>query len=154
LKIEQIQRTGASFFNETKNLLILFIVAQAVLNNEMTLGMLLAVQYIIGQLNAPINQLLDFLKNMQEAKISLERMNEIHSEKDEENLEEKITLLPESGNLYLENVSFQYSGPHSPMVLRNVNLKIPKGRTTAIVGTSGSGKTTILKMLLNFYQPY
>ena len=153
LRIGQIQRTGASFFNETKNLLILFIVAKAVLNNQMTLGMLLGVQYIVGQLNAPINQLLEFLRNMQEAKISLERMNEIHSEKDEENLEEKITLLPESGDLFLEQVSFQYSGPHSPTVLNNINLRIPKGHTTAIVGTSGSGKTTILKLLLNFYNP-
>jgi ATP-binding cassette subfamily B protein len=153
LRIGQIQRTGASFFNETKNLLILFVVASAVLNNTMTLGMLLGVQYIVGQLNAPINQLLEFLRNMQEAKISLERMNEIHTEKDEENLEEKITLLPESGDLFLEQVSFQYNGPHSPTVLNNINLRIPKGHTTAIVGTSGSGKTTILKLLLNFYKP-
>jgi len=153
LRIGQIQRTGARFFNETKNLLILFVVAKAVLDNQMTLGMLLAVQYIVGQLNLPINQLMEFLRNRQEAKISLERMNEIHLQKDEENLEEKITLLPESGDLYLEHVAFQYDGPHSPTVLRNVNLHIPKGRTTAIVGTSGSGKTTILKLLLNFYQP-
>lgn len=153
LRVAQIQRTGAAFFNETKNLLILFIVAKAVIDNEMTLGMLLAVQYIVGQLNSPINQLLEFLTNMQEAKISLERMNEIHLEKDEENLEEKITLLPESGDLLMERVSFQYNGPHSPSVLRNIDLHIPKGRTTAIVGTSGSGKTTILKLLLNFYQP-
>ena len=153
LRVAQIQRTGAAFFNETKNLLILFIVAKAVIDNEMTLGMLLAVQYIVGQLNSPINQLLEFLTNMQEAKISLERMNEIHLEKDEENLEEKITLLPESGDLFMERVSFQYNGPHSPAVLRNIDLHIPKGRTTAIVGTSGSGKTTILKLLLNFYQP-
>jgi len=152
-RIGQVQRTGAAFLSETKNLLITFIVAKAVIDNQMTLGMLLAVQYIIGQLNSPLNQLFDFLRGRQEAKISLERMNEIHSKENEENLEEKITLLPEYGDLMLENVSFQYNGPHSPMVLRNVSLRIPKGKTTAIVGTSGSGKTTILKLLLNFYRP-
>ncbi len=153
LRIGQIQRTGGAFFNETKNLLITFIVAQSVVNGTMTLGMLLAVQYIIGQLNAPLNQLVEFLRSMQEAKISLERMNEIHTKEDEENIAEKITILPESGDLVFEKVSFQYNGPHSPAVLKNVNLRIPKGRTTAIVGTSGSGKTTMLKLLLNIYQP-
>lgn len=153
LRIGQIQRTGASFFQETKNLIITFIVASAVLNNTMSLGMLLAVQYIIGQLNSPMSQLFEFLRGMQEAKISLERMNEVHMQENEENIDEKITILPESGDLTLDHVSFQYSGPHSPMVLRNLSLRIPKGRTTAIVGTSGSGKTTILKLLLNFYQP-
>lgn len=153
LRIGQIQRTGASFFNETKNMVITFVVAQAVVKGEMTLGMLLAVQYIIGQLNSPLNNLVDFLRNMQDAKISLERMNEIHAKEDEENLEEKITLLPESGDLIFEKVTFRYNGPHSPTVLKNVNLRIPKGETTAIVGTSGSGKTTMLKLLLNIYQP-
>ncbi len=153
LRIGQVQRTGAAFLSETKNLLITFIVAKAVLDDDMTLGMLLAIQFIIGQLNAPLNQLFDFLRNMQEAKISLERMNEIHNKENEENIEEKITLLPEYGDLTLENVSFHYNGPHSPTVLRNVSLRIPKGKTTAIVGTSGSGKTTILKLLLNFYRP-
>ncbi len=153
LRIGQVQRTGASFFNETKNLLITFIVAQAVIKGDMTLGMLLAVQYIIGQLNSPLGNLVDFLRNMQEAKISLERMNEIHTQEDEQQAGEKIILLPESGDLVFEKVSFQYNGPHSPNVLKNVNLRIPKGRTTAIVGTSGSGKTTMLKLLLNIYQP-
>ncbi len=153
LRLGQIQRTGASFFNESKNLLILFIVAQAVINGQMSLGMLIAVQYIIGQLNAPLNQLVEFIRNMQEARISLERMNEIHVQEDEEKPGEKITLLPESGQLVMENVSFQYNGPHSPMILKNVHLKIPRGKTTAIVGSSGSGKTTLVKLLLNFYQP-
>ncbi|MCB0545842.1 MAG: ATP-binding cassette domain-containing protein, partial [Saprospiraceae bacterium] len=116
-------------------------------------GMLLAVQYIVGQLNSPLGNLVDFLRNMQEAKISLERMNEIHSKEDEQQAGEKIILLPESGDLIFEKVSFQYNGPHSPSVLKNVKLRIPKGQTTAIVGTSGSGKTTMLKLLLNIYQP-
>lgn len=153
LRIDQFQRSGATFINETKNLLITLIVATAVVKGHMTLGMLVAILYIIGQLNSPLNQLVEFLRSMQEAKISLERMNEIHTKEDEENVEEKITLLPESGDLVMENVSFQYNGPHSAMVLKNIDLLIPKGQTTAIVGTSGSGKTTILKLLLNFYQP-
>lgn len=153
LRVGQFQRAGASFFNESKNLIITFIVAKSVLDGNMSLGMLLGVQYIIGQLNAPVSLWIDFLRNMQEAKISLERMNEIHTKEDEEKPEEKITLLPESGDLIVDGVTFQYNGPHSPTVLRNVNLRIPKGRTTAIVGTSGSGKTTLLKLLLNFYLP-
>lgn len=153
LRIDQVQRAGATFINESKNLVITFIVATAVITGSMTLGMLVAILYIIGQLNAPLNQLVEFMRSLQEAKISLERMNEIHTKEDEENVEEKITLLPEYGDLYLENVTFQYSGPHSPTVLRNVSLRIPKGKTTAIVGTSGSGKTTILKLLLNIYEP-
>jgi ATP-binding cassette subfamily B protein len=153
LRIEQLQRGGATFFNETKNLLITFIVAKAVLEGHMTLGMLLGVQYIIGQLNSPLAHLIGFLHDMQEAKISLERMNEIHQREDEEAVEDKITLLPESGDLLLENVTFQYNGPLSPIVLRNVNLRIYKGQTTAVVGASGSGKTTLLKLLMNFYQP-
>jgi len=153
LRIEQFQRSGAIFINETKNLLIIFTVAMAVVEGAMTLGMLVAIQYIVGQLSGPLNRLVEFIRSMQEAKISLERMNEIHTKEDEENVEEKITILPESGDLIVENVSFQYNGPHSPMVLKNVNLRIPKRKTTAIVGTSGSGKTTLLKLLLNFYQP-
>ncbi len=153
LRIEQTQRSGSVFLNETKNLVIIFFVANAVIDGNMTLGMFVAVMYIIGQLNAPLNQLVEFLRSMQEARISLERMNEIHSKPDEENVAEKITLLPEYGDLVMENVSFQYDGPHSPVVLNNINLYIPRGKTTAIVGSSGSGKTTVLKLLLSFYQP-
>ncbi len=153
LRIEQLQRSGAVFINEAKNVLITFIVAQAVIKEDMTLGMLVAVQYIVGQLNAPLNQLVEFIRSLQEARISLERMNEIHTKENEENPSEKITLLPEYGDLVMENVSFQYEGPYSPMVLRKINIRIPRGKTTAIVGSSGSGKTTMVKLLLNFYQP-
>ncbi len=153
LRIEQVQRSGAVFINEAKNVFITFVVAQAVVESQMTLGMLVAVQYIVGQLNAPLNQLVEFIRSLQEARISLERMNEIHTKANEENPGEKITLLPEYGDLVMEHVSFQYEGPHSPMVLRNISLRIPRGKTTAIVGSSGSGKTTVLKLLLNFYQP-
>jgi len=153
LRVEQIQRSGALFINETKNLLIIFLVARAVIANSMTLGMLVAVQYIIGAMNAQVSQLIDFLQAMQEAKISLERLNEIHDRKDEERVEDKITILPEVAPLQVQNVSFQYNGPHSNIVLKNINLTIPKGKRTAIVGSSGSGKTTLMKLLLKFYTP-
>lgn len=153
LTIEQWQQTGARFINETKNILITFIVVLGVLKGNMSLGMLVAIQYIIAQLNTPLNQFVVFIGTLQEAKISLERMNEIHTKEDEEKIEEKITILPETGDLKFENVSFQYNGPQSQMVLNNVDFTIPKGETTAIVGASGSGKTTVLKLLLNFYQP-
>ena len=153
LRLDQLQRSGAIFINETKNLVIIFIVANAVVSGIMTFGMLLAIQYIVGQLNNPINQFVDFIRAFQEAKISLERMDEIHKKEDEENIKEKITLLPEYGNLTFERVSFQYAGPESRKVLKNISLVIPKGKTTAIIGVSGSGKTTLLKLLLNFYPP-
>ena len=153
MRVDQLQRSGATFINESKNILISFLAAKAVIDGQMTLGMMLAVQYIIGQLNGPVAQIVHFIHSAQDAKISLERMNEIHQRDNEEDVTEKITILPEARNLELDDVSFQYSGPHSPYVLKNINLSIPKGKQTAIVGTSGSGKTTILKLLLNFYKP-
>jgi ATP-binding cassette, subfamily B, bacterial len=116
--------------------------------------MMLAVQYIIGQMNAPLDALVDFILQAQDARISLERMNEIHTKADEESLHDpKINVLPENGNLVLDNVSFQYGGPHSPWALQGVNAVIREGKTTAIVGTSGSGKTTLVKLLLQYYPP-
>lgn len=159
LAVDQWQRAGTKFINETKNILITFIAAKAVIDGDMTLGMLVAIQYIIGQLNMPIEDLVYFIHTAQDAKLSLERMNEIHEKKDEEGpLNEqgkvpKITILPENGSLNVESVSFQYGGPHSPIVLQDVTIHIPKGKMTAIVGASGSGKTTLLKLLLNFYPP-
>jgi ATP-binding cassette subfamily B protein len=152
LKLEQIQRAGALFFNETKNLLIIYLVAQGVLNATLTLGMLVAIQYIIGQLNTQINQLTEFLKSMQDAKISLERIGEIHN-KDNETVNEDNNVLPYEGNIVLENVNFSYSGVNASPNIRNINLVIPKGKITAILGPSGSGKTTLLKILLNLYKP-
>lgn len=153
MRVDQIQKTGAQLINESKNLIIIFFVALQVVEGRMTLGMLVAVQYIIGQLNGPLNQFVDFIRSFQEARISLERMNEIHKKDNEERPEEKINFLPDWGDLVLDKVSFQYSGPHSPVVLKNIRLRIPKGKTTAIVGASGSGKTTLLKLLLNYYEP-
>jgi len=153
LQLDQMQRFGASLINESKNIVITFYAAKAVIEGSMTLGGMLAVQYIIGQLNAPIEQLIDFFRSGQDAKISLERMNEIHVQENEEEPGANINILPEGGDLIMNNVTFQYGGPHSPVILRDVEVAFPKGKTTAIVGTSGSGKTTLLKLLLNFYQP-
>ncbi|MEM8525972.1 MAG: peptidase domain-containing ABC transporter [Bacteroidota bacterium] len=153
LRIDQIQRTGAAFFNEGKNIFITVIAAKAVIDNQMTLGQLVAIQYIVGQLNSPLTRLVEFIISAQDARISLERMNEIHMQEDEEKREEKVTIIPEYGDLYLDNITFQYGGPNSTKILKDIDIHIPKGKTTAIVGTSGSGKTTILKLLLNFYKP-
>ncbi|MFN4256000.1 MAG: peptidase domain-containing ABC transporter, partial [Saprospiraceae bacterium] len=152
LATDQVQRAGAAFINEGKNIVISVIAAKAVIEGQMSLGMMLAVQYIIGHMNAPLEALVQFILAAQEAKISLERMNEIHLRPDEEPASDpKVTVMPERGDLVLENVSFRYGGPHDPLVLKNLNLTFPQGKTTAIVGTSGSGKTTLLKLLLNFY---
>ena len=154
LSLNQYQRAGGVFINEVKNVMITFIAAKSVIDGQMTLGMMLAVQYIMGQLNSPINQMISFLQSTQDAKISMERLGEIHQKDDEESDETpKIDILPEHRDLNIEKVSFQYEGPHSPFVLEDVDLKIPDQKITAIVGTSGSGKTTLIKLLLGFYQP-
>ncbi len=154
LATDQFQRAGAAFINEGKNILISVLAAKAVIDGHMTLGMMLAVQYIIGHMNAPLESLVQFILHAQEAKISLERMSEINARRDEEFDEEsKVNVLPSNGDLSLQNLSFRYGGPYDPWVLQNINLIIPEGKTTAIVGTSGSGKTTLLKLLLNFYPP-
>jgi ATP-binding cassette, subfamily B, bacterial len=154
LATDQFQRAGAAFINEGKNILITIISAKAVIDGNMSLGMMLAVQYIIGHMNAPLESLVQFILAAQEAKISLERMNEIHRRPDEEpNAESQVTVLPSNGDLSIQNLWFRYGGPHDPWVLRNINLSFREGKTTAIVGTSGSGKTTLLKLLLNFYGP-
>ena len=168
-KLQQYQDAGSLFLNETKNMVITVMAALAVMNGSMTLGMMLAVQYIIGQLNAPVNEFIAFTRDWQDAKISLERIGEIHLLENEENT--SSGLWPPSskgegkwsrdlneegdfgGAIILENVSFQYEGPHSPKVLDGINLTIPEGKVTAIVGSSGSGKTTLMKLLLKFYKP-
>jgi ATP-binding cassette subfamily B protein len=154
LATDQFQRAGAAFINEGKNILISVLAARAVIQGDLTLGMMLAVQYIIGHMNAPLESLVQFILAAQEAKISLERMNEIHRRPEEEsNDDPKVTTLPTNGDVILQNVWFRYGGPHDPWVLKNLNLQFREGKTTAIVGTSGSGKTTLLKLLMNFYPP-
>lgn len=153
LAVNQRQRLGAQIITEIKNILITVFAARSVINGGMSLGSLLAVQYIIGQLNPPINQLVEFFRAAQDAKISLERMNEVHLRENEDNPERAISILPENSNIILENVTYKYGGEGTPPVLQNLNLEIPRGKTTAIVGSSGSGKTTLLKMLLNIFPP-
>lgn len=152
LALSQYQQSGSVFINETKNILISFFAAYSVIEGQITLGMMLAIQYIIGQLNSPINQFINFMHSLQDAKISLERLGEIHNQKDEENTEdEKVAILPTNKSISIKNIEFQYDKPHGEMVLKNVSLHIPENKITAIVGTSGSGKTTLIKLLLGFY---
>jgi ATP-binding cassette subfamily B protein len=154
LSLQQYQDAGSVFINETKNILIIIISATAVVNGELTLGMMLAIQYIIGQLNSPLRQLISFMHNAQDAKMSLERLAEIHDKKDESEFSAaNVKILPEKKDISISNLVFQYEGPRSPKVLNNISLEIPENKTTAIVGTSGSGKTTLIKLLLGFYPP-
>jgi ATP-binding cassette, subfamily B, bacterial len=154
LALTQWQQAGSVFINETKNIFISIIAATAVIDGKITLGMMLAVQYIIGQMNSPIDQMIGFIQAAQDAKISLERLGEIHNKEDEENPEEaKITIVPENKSIHIDQLCFQYEGPHSEMVLDHIDLKIPESKVTAIVGMSGSGKTTLVKLLLGFYPP-
>jgi len=154
LSLQQYQDAGSVFINETKNILIIIIAATAVVNGELTLGMMLAIQYIIGQLNTPLRQLIGFMHNAQDAKISLERLSDIHEKKDESDAETSyVKNLPENKGISISNLVFQYEGPRSPKVLNDINLEIHEKKITAIVGTSGSGKTTLIKLLLGFYPP-
>ncbi len=152
LSISQYQDAGALSINQLKDIVITFFAAKLVLDGQMTLGMMLAIQYIIGQLNSPLQQLIGFIRTAQDAKISLERLSEIHGAENEEKLEvQKMNTIPD-GDIQIQNLSFQYT-PISDHVLQDINLTIPRGKSTAIVGASGSGKTTLIKLLLGFYQP-
>jgi ATP-binding cassette, subfamily B, bacterial len=152
LSLRQYQQSGALVLNEIKNILITVIAATAVIEGTMTLGMMLAVQYIIGQLNSPVEQLISFFNTTQDARISLERLGEIHQRDDEEDPEkEKLQDIPADSGITIKELSFQYEGPESEIILDNVSVTIPPGKQTALVGTSGSGKTTLIKLLLGFY---
>ncbi len=154
LALGQYQEAGATLINQLKNILITVFAAGSVLNGELTLGMMLSVQFINGQLNAPLLQVISFLKASQDAKISLERLAEIHDKKEEEkDSDNHIAFIPKGKSISIDNLSFKYEGAGSPMVLKDINLTIPSGKVTAIVGTSGSGKTTLVKLMLGFYTP-
>lgn len=155
LSLSQYQQAGVFFINEGKNILITFFVAKAVLDGQLTLGAMLAIQYIIGQLNSPVEQLIGFVQSGQDAKISLERLNDIHQlEEEEPNEKSFITRLPESKTIELRQLSYTYPGAGNEQVLKNISCTLPEGKVTAIVGMSGSGKTTLLKLLLKFYENY
>ena len=154
LSLGQVQEVGSTFIDQTKNILISFIAAKSVINGNMTLGMMMALQYIMGQINAPISQFIGFAQSAQDASISLDRLGEIHEMKDEEPEDEpRIRDIPKNADIVFKDVDFQYDGPYSNKVLDGISLTIPAGKVTAIVGASGSGKTTILKMMLGFYRP-
>lgn len=153
LNISQYQDLGGLGINQLKDIFITFLAAQAVMAGQMTLGMMLAVQYIVGQLNGPLQQLIGFLRSAQDARISLERLNEIHEQENEDAHDDsKSPSIPSQGDILLDGVCFRYN-PLSEWVLDNLTLNIPRGKVTAIVGASGSGKTTLLKLLLGFYHP-
>ena len=152
LSLEQWQSVGGNFINQMKDIFVSFLAAKLVLTGSLTLGMMLSVQYIVGQLNSPLTQLIDFIKQTQDAKISLERLREIHDKEDEESSKEHyIPEIPEK-DIEIQNMSFRYIGSDQ-FVFENLSLNIPYQKTTAIVGASGSGKTTLLKLLMKFYEP-
>ncbi|PUV21889.1 peptidase domain-containing ABC transporter [Sphingobacterium athyrii] len=178
LALEQYQEIGATFFTQLKNIVISYTAAMLVINQEITLGVMLSISYIVGQMNSPLNQIIQFIKGIQDAKISLDRLGEIHDRPEEENSEDLIgfndnafprqpvdgsdslyinhtqflkNIRTNEGGITLSNLSFRYGSPKSPLVLKNLNVHIPKGKVTAIVGASGSGKTTLMKLLLKFY---
>lgn len=154
LALQQYQQLGSVFFNQTTNILISFLAARAVVSGEMTLGMMMSLTYIVGQLTAPIEQFIGFARSFQDAKISLERLGEIHQKEDEEQtLALKTNRLPEERTLRVEDVCFSYDGADRDYVLEHVSLAIPEHKVTAVVGASGSGKTTLVKLLLGFYEP-
>lgn len=151
LKLQQWQDVGSSALNEAKNISITIMAALAVINGDLTLGMMMAIQFIIAQLNAPISEFVGFMRDWQDASISLKRIIEIHEVGNEDN--SPRTEVTTTNTLTLKDVDFQYEGKDSPKILAGVDLVIPEGKVTAIVGTSGSGKTTLMKVLLKFYSP-
>lgn len=152
LSLQQNQEAGGICINELKNILTTVLAAAAVIHGEMTLGMMLAVQYIIGQLNSPVEQLVGFVFQWQDVGIALERMNEIHTRKNEENENRTVSYISDN-DIAIENLCFKYDGALPNYVLDGISLKIPQGKVTAIVGASGSGKTTLVKLLLGYYSP-
>jgi ATP-binding cassette subfamily B protein len=152
LALEQTQSVGSNFINEIKNMFITILSAKLVIDGSITLGMMMAISYIVGQLNGPITQLISFMRDVQDASISLDRLGEIHNMEDEEQqTEENITNIPEDATIQVNNIFFRYTGGIEP-VIKNLTLQIPANKTTAIVGASGSGKTTLMKILLRFYE--
>lgn len=153
LVLEQTQTIGSNFINELKNIIIIFLSAKLVIDGQITLGMMMAISSIVGSLNTPVLQLIDFIREAQDAKISLARLSEIHEKEDETQQEQTQTHeIPQNSDIVIKDLTFRYVGS-DVMVLEDLNLTIPANKVTAIVGTSGSGKTTLMKLLLKFYDP-
>lgn len=154
LKVGQIQQSGSVLFTQSTNIIISFIAAQSVVTGQMTLGMMMSLTYIIGQVSAPIGEFIGFAQSLQDARISLERLNEIHAQDDEEiDIDTKLSFLPEDHSIHVEHLSYSYSGASRDYALKDVSLTIPAHRVTAIVGESGCGKTTLIKLIQGFYLP-
>lgn len=154
LTIGQIQQSGSAFFTQATNIIISFIAARAVVEGNMTLGMMMSLTYIIGQVSAPIGDFIGFAHALQDARISMERLNDIHAQEDEEyDICNKLSLLPENGTIKVRDLTYSYSGAERDYAIKNLSLDIPEGKVTAIVGESGSGKTTLIKLLQGFYKP-
>lgn len=151
LKLQQTQEAGSIFINEVKNILITVFAATAVIQGQITLGAMLAIQYIVGQLNTPVEQLMQFIYSIQDVEISLERINEIHEGKNEESKSNQLTTFKGPKAIRIENVDFKYDRHALKNTLEGVSFEIPEGRVTAIVGASGSGKTTLIKLMLGYY---
>ncbi len=155
LNYGQLQKAGAMLINQGKDMVLTFTVAQLLIDGQLTFGAMLAIQYIIGQLSSPVEQLIAFIQSSQDAKMSMMRVNEIHQLEDEEKIEKSyLQYLPGQKSIELNDLSFRYPGENSKLVLHNIHLRIPEGKITAIVGESGSGKTTLLKLLLKFFDEY
>lgn len=153
LALNQHQQAGSMFIDQAKNILITFLSVKGVIDGQLTLGGMMAIQYIVGQVSSPIEQMLSFIQSYQDAKISLERLNEIHQLEDEEPVNKDwIEDIPSDKSIHIKNITFRYPGAGNDPVLEDINLHIPEGKMTAIVGMSGSGKTTILKLLLRFFE--
>ena len=154
LTIGQIQQAGTVFFTQTTHILISFIAARAVVEGQMTIGMMMSLTYIIGQLSAPVGDFISFVQALQDAKISLERLNEIHAQEDDElYIANKVSFLPKDKSIRIDHLRFSYDGSERNYALDDVSLVIPEHKVTAIVGESGSGKTTLIKLMQGFYQP-
>ena len=154
LAIGQVQQTGSAFFNQSTNILTTYIAARAVVNGEMTLGMMMSLTYILGQVSAPIRDFISFAQKWQDAKISLERLNEIHAQEDEEHdIDMKMSRLPKNRSIEIKNLAFSYSGAERDYAVKDINLSIPEQKVTALVGESGCGKSTLIKLLQGFYTP-
>lgn len=151
MKLQQTQEAGSIFINEVKNILITVFAATAVINGQITLGAMLAIQYIVGQLNAPVEQLMSFIYSLQDVKISLERINEIHEGRNEESGENQATAFGAGKAICITDMDFKYDLHALKNTLEGVTLHIPEGKVTAIVGASGSGKTTLIKLMLGYY---
>lgn len=154
LALSQYQSIGSMAINQAKGILITYISAKAVIDGDISLGGMMAIQYIVGMVSNPVESLLEFMQSYQDAKISLERLNEIYETEEEENIQKDyLTQLPDNRTIEIKNLTFRYFGAGNDPIFSKLNLTFPEGKTTAIVGTSGSGKTTIIKLLLRYYNP-